>query len=234
MNEPEYLVPVKTDALQLGEDINVLLGQISSHELRLSHSYARLGSLLLRAKNEQAWTLLGYDRFSLMIEDIGKKIDRRRSQMYAILSVAEVLSPYLSEPQLEAIGIAKSHELRRFVKQSGRRPDVHLLDMIKTPEEDPITLSELAASSEITAAQLRVEVNKLLHQDEQPKGLWYDLGGCYFLPDEKKEVEQFWSVGRMLLEISDETSEHEAKKQVMLAAVRECLGTWQAEVDNAN
>ena len=237
MDEPQILPPVdKAVAFKLGEDIDGLLEQISSHQLRLAHSYARLGNLLLRAKNEQFWIPLGYERFSSMIEDIGKKIDRRRSQMYAILSVAETLSPYLCETELETIGIAKSHELRRFVKQSGQRPDV----VIRESETDegifftaPVTLSSYACDSDVTAALLRVEVNKLLHQEEQPQGYWYENQGFYLLPDEKKEIEQFWAVGRAALGLTDEVSEHTWKKEVMLAAARECVASWIAEAQHA-
>jgi hypothetical protein len=250
MDEPIILPPVNnSDALKIGEDINGLLDQISSHQLRLSHSYARLGCLMLKAKNEQFWIPLGYERFSSMIEDIGKKIDRRRSQMYAILSVAEVLSPYLAEEELEMIGIAKSHELRRFVKQSGQRPDVFISipcssGSVPLLSEDSvegnveaittITLSDYAADSDVTAALLRVEVNKLLHQEEQPQGYWYENQGFYLLPDEKKEIEQFWAVGRTALGLSDEVSEHTWKKEVMLAAARECVSAWIAEAQHAD
>ena len=240
MDEPQILPPVNKDmALKIGEDINGLLDQISSHQLRLSHSYARLGCLMLRAKNEQLWIPLGYDRFSSMIEDIGKKIDRRRSQMYAILSVAEVLSPYLSEEELEMIGISKSHELRRFVKQSGQRPDVVIREECVSDLGDAffsgaLTLSSYACDSDVTAALLHVEVNKLLHQEEQPQGYWYDSGGYYLLPDEKKEINQFWEVGRVMLGLTDEVSEHTWKKEVMLAAARECISSWLPEVENAD
>lgn len=236
MDEPQILPPVnKAVALKLGEDINGLLEQISSHQLRLSHSYARLGNLLLRAKNEQFWIPLGYERFSSMIEDIGKKIDRRRSQMYAILSVAEVLSPYLSEEEMERIGIAKSHELRRFVKQSGQRPDVVIREETVSDLGDdffsgPLTLSSYAMDSDVTAALLHVEVNKLLHQEEQPQGYWYENQGFYLLPDEKKEINQFWNTGRAVLGLKDEASEHTWKKEVMLAAARECTATWLGEL----
>ena len=238
MDEPQILPPVnKSDALKIGEDINGLLDQISSHQLRLSHSYARLGCLMLKAKNEQFWIPLGYERFSSMIEDIGKKIDRRRSQMYAILSVAEVLSPYLAEEELEMIGIAKAHELRRFVKQSGQRPDVEIQVQMEEITDlflsEPLTLSAYAADPSVTAALLRVEVNKLLHQEEQPQGYWYENQGFYLLPDEKKEIEQFWAVGRAVLGLGDEASEHTWKKEVMLAAARECISSWISEVENA-
>ena len=92
MTEITILPPLNTEAaLQKQAEIDVLLGQISSHETRLASSYARLGGLLREVKLQQYWIALGYDRFSSYLEDIRGKIDRRRSQMYAILSVAEAL-----------------------------------------------------------------------------------------------------------------------------------------------
>ena len=120
MNDPTYLPPLNQEAaLQLGEEINVLLGQISAHELRLARSYARLGGMLREVKKQQFWISYGYNRFSSYLEFVREKIGRQRSQVYAILSVAEALLPLVSEEQLETIGISKAHELRRLVKEGG-------------------------------------------------------------------------------------------------------------------
>jgi len=120
MNDPLYLPPLNRDAaLVKGKEIDSLLDQICAHELRLSHSYARLGSLLREVKLQQYWLAYGFDRFSSYLETIREKIDRRRSQVYAILSVAEVLLPHISEDKLEEIGITKAHELERLVKNGG-------------------------------------------------------------------------------------------------------------------
>src|SRR5665213_2847442 len=101
MDNPTYLEPLnKESALKLSEDIDVLLGMISAHETRLAKSYARLGGKLREVKNTQAWVPLGYERFSAYLEVVRGKIGRERSQMYAILQVAEALLPLLTEGQL--------------------------------------------------------------------------------------------------------------------------------------
>ena len=88
---------------------------------------------------------------------------------------------------------------------------------------------DYAADPKVTAKQLRVKVNELLHVIEEPQGLWYDPQGFYITPDEKKEVDLFWEVGRRLLAPKDEQQDHVWKKIVFLDAVREALGTWLAE-----
>jgi hypothetical protein len=60
VTSPEFLPPLnKDDALKFQENMDVLLGQIAAHELRLSHSYARLGARLREAEVEQHWVALG-------------------------------------------------------------------------------------------------------------------------------------------------------------------------------
>jgi hypothetical protein len=233
MTNPEFLPPLnKDDALKFQENMDVLLGQIAAHELRLSHSYARLGARLREAEVEQHWVALGYSKFPHYLLAVGKKIGRERSQMYAFLSVATDLLPHLTEEQLEEIGISKAHQLRRLVKQGGRVDSViSSFGADESPEGESVRIMDYAADPKVTAALLRVKVNELLHCHEGPQGSWLDLQGFYATPEERKEIDQFWTWGKTCLEITSE-SEHEWKKEVFMAAVRECLSSW-AETANA-
>lgn len=228
-------------AEKIKQEVDSLLTQISGHELRLASSYARLGGLLRAVKVNQFWGSYGFDRFSSYLESVREKIDRRRSQLYAILSVAETLLPHLTEEQLETIGITKAHELRRLVNEGGNlsayvEVDPELLpqlgmDQLFSQKGEAVNLTavrlmDFAANPKTTAIKLRAAVNNILHVKEGPQGNWLDLGGFYALPDEKKEIEAFWELGRRVLQIGAEESEHEAKKQVMLAAARECQSSW--------
>lgn len=229
MTNGEIQNPLNMPAAKQVEDhISVVLEQISSHELRLASNYARLGNLLREVKVNGFWQAYGYDRFSSYLEFVRQKIDRRRSQLYAILSVSECLLPYLTEEQLETIGITKAHELRRLVNEGGN------LNAVLAISGDGVELGllDFASDRTTTAIKLRAAVNNILHVKEGPLGHWVDFGGAYLLPDEKKEIEAFWELGRKVLQIGAEESEHEAKKQVMLAAARECVSTW-AEDANA-
>ena len=235
MTEPVFLEPLnKAEALKFQENMDLLLGQIHEGELKLSHSYARLGARLRKAELQQYWISLGHHKFSGYLLDVGKKIGRERSQMYAILSVATDLLPLISEEALEEIGITKSHELRRLVKQGG---NLEASVGSGTPAgdgswEETVRIMDYAADPKVTAKQLRVKVNEVLHIKEDVQGFWLDLNGFYATADERREIEQFWQRGKTYLQIKDEQPEHQWKKEVFLASVRECLGSW-AEVANA-
>ena len=229
----EILPPLDTSAaLTKKEEIDTLLAAINIHETRLSRSYARLGSALNEVKVQQFWISYGFDKFSSYLESVWTAIGKKRSQVYGILSVSETLLPVLTESQLEDIGITKAYELQRLVKQGGT-VQARIFNPTVQDLEHPtdIRIMDYAADPKVTAAQLRVKVNELLHVHEGPQGLWFDLGGFYATDDERKEIAQFWEWGKTALEITSD-SEHEVKKQVFMAAVRECLGSW-AEVANA-
>ena len=232
-SDPEYLVPLnKEAALQKRVEIEELLGQISTHEIRLARSYARLGSLIREVKVNQFWVTYGYNRFTEYLEIIREKIGRERSQMYGYLSVAESLLPALTEGQLEDIGYSKAQELRRLVQQGGNI-HIEITDPSNQSEDTfgTIKLTDYAADPKVTAKQLRVKVNEVLHIKEDVQGFWLDLNGFYATADERREIEQFWQWGKTYLQIKDEQPEHQWKKEVFLSAARECLGSW-AEVAN--
>lgn len=243
MTEPTYLEPLnKEAALKLSEDIDALLGQISAHELRLAKSYARLGGYLREVKNQQYWIAYGYDRFSSYLEYVRTKIGRERSQVYSYLSVAEALLPLMSETELETVGISKAHELRRLVLERGTlnlyvnvdldfEPYVGLDQRPPDAVQTTISIVDFASRPDVTAKQLHAKINEILHVHEPSKGTWFDVGGFYATADERKEIDQFWNIGKKLFGPPDEQSDHVWKHEVFLAAVRECLGTWSAEVN---
>jgi hypothetical protein len=236
MTEIAILEPLnKEAAIQVAAEIDQLVGQISTHELRLAKSYARLGSKLREVKNQQYWMSYGFERFSSYLESIRSRIGRERSQVYAILQVAEALLPVMTEEQLETIGITKAHELRRLVAQGGNLQAGFPDPRIEFEEGDAsrplVRIMDYAADPKVTAKQLRVKVNEVLHVKEDVQGLWLDLGGFYATPDERKEINQFWELGKKLLHPQDETDDWKWKKVVFMDGVRECLGEWSA---NAN
>lgn len=210
----------------LRQEIDTLLDQINSHEMRLSHGYAKLGGLLREAEVSGKWKEWGFDRFTLYLAYVGDKINRQKSQVYAILSAATDLLPYMSEEKLEEIGITKAHELRRFVKASGRRPDIEMADTDEDWDVGLIPLLEYAARPNVTAAQLRLQINKLLHQEESPQGYWYDLKGCYFTPEEKKTWETAVELGIRYAEADPLSSDHEQLKAALLNMAQECIASW--------
>src|ERR1700721_779535 len=233
MTNITILPPLDTEkAAKIEKEIKELLSQINLHETRLSRSYARLGSALKEVKVEQYWMAYGFQKFSEYLEPVWTTIGKKRSQVYAILSVSETLLPHLTESQLEEIGITKAYELQRLVKQGGSldaiagKRGLVAEGWFSTAEGLELSILDVALESKVTAAQLRVQVNQLLNCHEAPKGLWYEFDppGFYADEDERKEINLFWDLGRKVLEI---TSENEARKEIFLASVRESISTWQ-------
>ena len=226
MDNPTYLEPLNKEAAsKLAVDMDALLEQISAHEIKLSRSYARLGGLLREVKLNQYWISYGYDRFSSYLDFIRQKIGRERSQVYAFLQVAEALLPRLTEGELETVGISKAHELRRLVEQGGSLQTV----VRESAPGEYETIVDYASDPKVTAKQLHVKVNELLHIHEGSQGNWIDIGGFYADADERKEIEQFWHLGSKVLQLTSEQPEHTIKHEVFLAAVRECVSSWVGE-----
>lgn len=226
--DAEILAPAQPEkALSVHDEVERLVAQINAHELRLAGSYARLGSLLQEVKTHGYWMNYGFPKFSAYLDDVRTKIRRKRSQVYAILAVAETLLPYISEQKLEDIGITRAYELRRLVKE-GRRPDMEIADPDNPSEL--VRLMDYACRPKVTKERLHVVVSEVLHVKSEPKGAWYELNGFYVLPEEKQEIDQFWETGKRLLELPTDKPEHEQRKEVFLAAVRESLGQWSTEI----
>jgi hypothetical protein len=203
--EPEYIDPFDEPDLQT--EIDTLLFGIRNQELTLATSFARLGHRLHRVQAEKKWVDWGYASFGKYIDFVRERINRGRSQIYAILSCAERLLPSVSESDLDHMGISRAQELARFVKQSGR----------KVPEG----LLLLALDNSRTIEELHSAVLEELHERCDPKGNWYDFGGFYILPDEKKEIEQAIGLAKTVLGIANDVPEHQVRKLILLAFAQE-------------
>ncbi len=204
--EPEYLDPFDEPDLQT--EIDSLLFGIRNQELTLATSFARLGHRLHRVQVEKKWVDWGYESFGKYIDFVRERINRGRSQIYAILSCAERLLPSVSEADLDSMGISRAQELARFVKQSGR----------KVPEG----LLLLALDNSRTIEELHAEVLKSLNEKGETKGKWWSpFEGGYFTDDEKKEVQQAIDLARNLLDLESDSPEHVIRKEVIMSLVRE-------------
>lgn len=201
------------NAEQIRSKVDYILDLIHSHEMRLGRSYAQLGSLLLKVESNQYWINFGYQKFSEYMRYVRDRIGRQRSQVYEYLAVAKILLPYLSESQLEDVGITKAEELKRFVKMSLVRP--------------PIQLMDIALDSNMTAEQLRVAVNSVLHHEEEPKGKWRDLGGSYWTDEEWEEYQQAFELAKRVEPSIPQTNpDHVILKEVIIRFSQEFTSSY--------
>jgi hypothetical protein len=213
----EILPPETTELASPAENarlaVDRLLDDIRDSEFGLAANYARLGAVLFDIRSNRFYEGWGFGSFGSYINNLHERVQKGRSQLYACISVAEKLLPYLEEHQLVAIGISKAEQLKKFVQQSGLRP--------------PARLVEKALDDAVTIKGLREEVFRELHQEPDPEGRWYDFGGCYLLPDEKAEVEQAITFAkRMDPLIPHNIPSHMQMKEVLLRWAREFAGTY--------
>ena len=182
----------------------------------LEQSWVRLGLMLSEFKAREHWRPLGYTTFDDFISELKDRFKRGRTQLYSYLGVAEQLLPVVSAEKLEAMGISKAQELRRTLKLLAGKP---------LPPE----LVDAALQSDKTAKELRVDIGAALNFTPEEKGTWFDFGGCFLLPDERKEFREAVQATEGILEISSNIPDHIRRKEVILTWMREWYATWSPE-----
>lgn len=203
-----------TEESSIGSDIEALLDSISKHELKLSVSYIRLGMLLLRAQKTRYFN--GYPSLAQYFGYIGERIGRARSQIYAYLSAAERLLPYISESDLEKMGISRAQELVRYVKQSGLGVPDHLLVAALDPD--------------VKLDKLHINVSEALHLKGEVKGTWYEpILGFYVEPGEKAEIQAAIDLARNSDPSIASLPDHQQRKEIMLMFAREFMSSNPTE-----
>jgi hypothetical protein len=210
-------------AAELRQRIYHELGAIVPMEANLEHSYIRLGNLLAAFKHEECWRELPasngqpYANFDAFMYELRDLYHRGRTQLWAYLSVAEKLLPLVDAETLDKIGISKAQELKRALAP-GR---------VLTPE-----IIDVAANPKTTIKELRATLYATFNitDDNRPVGQWFDFGGAYLTPDERKEFIEFVKVASAILCLKRETADWIQRKECLMAAAREFLGTHAAEV----
>lgn len=208
---------VKEEAIKLREDIYCLLAVASTDAQRLEQSWMRLGSMLAQFKATEAWRPLGYVTFDKFMDELRVRTHKSISQLWTYMTVYETLSPYYDAVTLESLGIGKALEIKRAVKETGAA----LPEAVMAAAQLPTTKLK----------ELRALIGQALNlPDDREKGVWFDLGGCYFTPEEKEEFTVAVQVAIMQLGIKRHVPEHIQRKEIMLAWAREFFQTWAHEV----
>lgn len=199
-------------------DLDSLLTSIKTSELKLASSYVKLGHLLNKVQTARYWLEWGHHSWGSYIDEVRDKIGRGRSQVYGILAAVEQLSPYVSELDMESMGVSRAQALARYVKRSGCRVTPFLLEQALNPK---VTLAELTSS-----------VSSALHEEDAPKGKWRDFG-FFATAEEWKEIEQAMDAARRIdPPIEADTPDHVALKEIMLRFSQEFASTYADVLDN--
>lgn len=199
------------EASALGTEIEGLLASIRNHELNLATSYVKLGLMLLKVQTEKYWIQWGYSSFATYLGSIKDTIGRAHSQMYAYIGCAEKLLPSVSEENLLKMGISRAIELVRYVNRSGLGVPDHLLSA--------------ALDDNIKLTKLHSDVLEALHEKGELKGNWWEFGGFYCLPEERKEINAAIDRAKNIDSDLASMSDHQQRKELMLAWVREFMSS---------
>lgn len=208
----------KNDAQELAKAIDQMAAAICESEQKLDHSYAGLGILLTRVKTTEAWRPLEFHSFAAYLATLRDRFGRKQSQLYAYTEVAERLLPIAGEEGLNQMGVSKALTLAHASRRAGRAVTPELL---AAALDDKVTVKELKAQAFETYQ---------LAPDANVKGVWVDFGGAYLEPSEKKEVEDFFELAERLLEQKAAQPDWAKRKDALLAAVREFVGTHSVDV----
>lgn len=200
-------------------EIESLLDSIHAQSTGLESNYARLGSLLLRIRNERYWLQWGHHSFGAYLKSIRGRLGTGRTQLYQVISVAETLLPLVGEADLAEIGKSKAIELRRIVTATGKRPSDELIAQAKNPDTTLETIRALAFGE--------------MHGEPPPNGTYYTLGGIYVSPEERDEIKRAIDVAKRTDPVvPNDLPEWAQTKEVLLRFAREYYSTYLPETSN--
>lgn len=165
------------------EQIESLIQKNLSAERTLDKGYAKLGLLLVEVSDKELWRE-SYQSFNTYLEELTDKYHRGRTMLYKYFSAVREMKPYLTEEQMDKMGISKLDTLKRATKELGFPPNNEVL--------------QIALDSETTNSDVRKAISQhhKLAPEEQA-GTWYELEGFFASEDErlviKSAFEAAWS-----------------------------------------
>jgi hypothetical protein len=164
--------PIQGEVVSVFDQINVLIQKLLVAESNLEHGYAKLGLLLTQVSEDELWREAGYKSFDTYLKELSETYHRGRTQLYAYFSSVREMKPYLTEEQMNTMGISKLNVLKGATKKLGFPPNADVIG---------VALDEKSTVSEVRKAIAQT------HQltEEETQGTWYDLGGFFVTPEER-------------------------------------------------
>lgn len=206
--------PAIEQAKEARRKIHNVLANGAENQLKLEATWITLGSLLADFKLTEQWRELNYQCFEDFILELRDKYDRGKTQLLGYTDVAEKLLPIIPAEHLTEIGISKCFELKRAVKMLEGKP---------LPDD----IIEKARKPETKIKELRALIGSSLHiADDREQGTWFDLGGCFFTAEERKEFVDALKLAKAHLALAPSVPDHIARKEIMLDFAREYFATW--------
>ena len=114
--------------------IDSLLEGLLLRENQLDHGYATLGLLLTEVSEKELWRGAGFTSFDKYLTSLIDKYHRGRTQIWNYFSSVREMKPYLTEGQMNTMGISKLNVLKRATKQLGFPPNDTVIKAALDPE----------------------------------------------------------------------------------------------------
>lgn len=195
------------------QEVEELVEKIAKETNFLESNYAKLGSLLLKVRNERYWILLGHKSFGSYLKSLRGRLGTGRTQLYQTISLADSLLPLIGEETLLEVGKSKAIELRRIVTETGKKPSEEIINKAKDPNTTIETIRELAFAE--------------MHGEPPPSGSYFHLGGFHVTPEERDEIKRAMECAKTIDPvIPHDIPEPVQTKEVILRFSREFFGTW--------
>jgi hypothetical protein len=169
--------PIQGESLSVFDQINVLIKKLLTAEASLDHGYAKLGMLLVEVSEQELWREAGYGSFDKYLLELSETYHRGRTQLYTYFSSVREMKPYLSEEQMNTMGISKLNVLKGATKKLGFPPNSTVIDVALDPK---------ATVSEVRKAL--AQTHSLTEEESQ--GTWFDLGGFFVTPEERLVIKE--------------------------------------------
>jgi len=210
---------VQGEVVTVFEQINVLIKKLLTAEASLDHGYAKLGMLLTEVSEQELWREAGYGSFDKYLLELSETYHRGRTQLYAYFSSVREMKPYLTEDQMNVMGISKLNVLKGATKKLGFPPNSSVIDVALDPKA---TVSEVRKAIAQTHSLT----------EEESQGTWFDLGGFFVTPEERLVIKEgFEATWRTDPVIQKSVKEQIRLKEGLLRLCMEYLSTHQDSVD---
>ena len=195
------------------EKIDTLITQLLTAESQLDNDYVKLGHLLFDVQKNLYWKYTGYNSFGEYMLSLADKYNKGRTQLYQYVATVRELAPYVTEEQMNEMGIAKAMSLKSSVKRTGFPPSEEILQQALNPK--------------VTTKELR---NILYVADGvvDEKGTWMDREGFY-VTEEERLVIQSADAAALATDpaVQQDVPDWVKRKEIALRQAMEFLGAHQ-------
>lgn len=201
------------------EQIDSLINRLLTKESDLDHGYAKLGLLLVEVSEQELWREAGFKSFDTYLTTVIEKYHKGRTQMYAIFTSVREMRPYLTEGQMNDMGITKLNQLKKATAKLGFPPNNAVMEVALDPKS--------------TVADVRKAVAQN-HQftEEEAKGTWFDLGGFFVTDDERLVLKSAFSAAWATDPVVQKSVKNEIRtKEGLLRMAMEYLATHEDAVE---